>query len=116
MPTTYVAAESGLTLKEIMESHGWTQALIKPAVSAGVMGAWKCSLADADQGRFARSGWNCDLLVQEYLDEILQGEWSFVFLAGAFSHAVLEQSPGRDSRIRNVTAKITAAAQMAKGE
>lgn len=84
MPTTYVAAGSGVKLKEIMESHGWTQAVIKPAVSAGAMGVWKCSLAEADaaQGRFAHSGWACDLLVQDYLDEILQGEWSFVFLAG----------------------------------
>jgi len=35
VPTTYVAAGSGLKLQEIMESHGWTQAVIKPAVSAG---------------------------------------------------------------------------------
>jgi glutathione synthase/RimK-type ligase-like ATP-grasp enzyme len=110
VPTTYVAAGSGLKLKEIIESHGWTQAVIKPAVSAGAMGAWKCSLAeaDADQGRFAQSGWDGDLLVQEYLDEILQGEWSFVFLAGEFSHAVLKEPPDGDFRLQNVTAKITA--------
>jgi glutathione synthase/RimK-type ligase-like ATP-grasp enzyme len=110
VPTTYVAAGSGLKLKEIMESHGWTQAVIKPAVSAGAMGVWKCSLAEADaaQGRFAHSGWACDLLVQDYLDEILQGEWSFVFLAGEFSHAVLKEPPDSDFRIQNVTANITA--------
>ena len=74
------------------------------------MGAWKCSLAeaDADQGRFAQSGWDCDLLVQEYRDEILHGEWSFVFLAGEFSHAVLKEPPDSDFRLQNVTAKITA--------
>jgi glutathione synthase/RimK-type ligase-like ATP-grasp enzyme len=110
VPTTYVAAGSGLRLKEIMESHGWTQAVIKPAVSAGALGVWKCSLAEADaaQGRFAQSRWDGDLLVQEYLEEILHGEWSFVFLAGEFSHAVLKESPDGDFRIQNVTAYITA--------
>ena len=110
VPTTYVAAGSGRRLKAIMESHGWTQAVIKPAVSAGALGVWKCSLAEAeaDQGRFAQSGRDCDLLVQEYLEEICHGEWSFVFLAGAFSHAVLKESPDGDFRIQNVTAHITA--------
>jgi hypothetical protein len=46
--------------------------------------------------------------VQEYLDEIRQGEWSFVFLVGEFSHAVLKEPPESDFRIQNVTAKITA--------
>ena len=79
-------------------------------MSAGALGVWKCSLAEADanQGRFVQSGWDSDLLVQEYLEEILHGEWSFVFLAGEFSHAVLKESPDSDFRIQNVTAKITA--------
>jgi hypothetical protein len=46
--------------------------------------------------------------VQEYLDEIRHGEWSFVFLAGEFSHAVLKEPPDSDFRIQNVTAHITA--------
>ena len=96
VPTTYVVAGSGLKLKDIMASHGWTQAVIKPAVSAGAMGTWKCAMAEADaeQGRFDQAGRACDLLVQEYLEEIRQGEWSFVFLAGEFSHAASANSGG----------------------
>lgn len=115
VPTTYVATGSSLRLHDIMVAQGWTHAVIKPAVSAGALGVWQCALADAEaaQGRFAHAVEAGDLQVQEYLEEIRSGEWSLVFLAGAFSHAVLKESPDGDFRIRNVTAHITARAPSA---
>jgi glutathione synthase/RimK-type ligase-like ATP-grasp enzyme len=97
VPTTCLPAAIGRQLRPLLEEHGWSEAVVKPAVSASAWGTWRTSFAtaDRDQERFAAQTSAQDILIQPYVREIEQGKWSLVFFAGAFSHAVLKvPAPG----------------------
>jgi hypothetical protein len=66
----------------------WKEVVLKPTVSAS---AWRTE-------RLAGGG----LMIQPFLPEVQKnGEWSLIFLAGRFSHAVLKR-PGRgDFRVQS---------------
>jgi len=103
VPSHDVPAASGYELRRLLEERGWHDAVIKPAVSASADGTWRTSraAADADQPRFAQQSRAADLLVQPYLPEVAaQGEWSLLFFAQQFSHAVLKRPAQGDFRVQ----------------
>jgi glutathione synthase/RimK-type ligase-like ATP-grasp enzyme len=103
IPTKYVAAGERHRLQKIIESLGWDEVVIKPAISAMARGTWRTSLAQADahQERFAEQAEAEDMLVQPYFAEIAsQGEWSLIFLGGQYSHAVLKKPADEDFRVQ----------------
>lgn len=67
-----------------------SRVVIKPAVSAT---AYRTSVLDPfDQ----------EMLVQPFIDEVVtSGEWSLVFFAGAFSHAVIKRARPGDFRVQS---------------
>jgi hypothetical protein len=72
----------------------WRRVVIKPAVSAT---AWRTELIDAkDAGVY-----DVDVLVQPYMPEIENGEWSLIFFGGEFSHAVLKRPKQGDFRVQS---------------
>lgn len=94
-------------LREITSTHGWTTgAVVKPVVSASAHDTWIACGADeaTEQSRFA-SALNVaplGIMVQPLLPEITEkGEWSLVFIAGAFSHAVLKRATAGDFRVQH---------------
>ena len=100
VPTFWAAR--GAKLEEILAARGWSEAVVKPVVSAGAYRtsrvkrggtAGQAALDDA----LAHSG----AMVQPYLPEIAaEGEWSFIFLGGEFSHAVLKTPRAGDFRVQ----------------
>ena len=103
VPTEYLAAARGRSLRQVLGSRAWDDVVVKPAVSASAQGAWRTSLAtvDADQARFEEQCRTQDVLVQPYVKEVeLRGEWSFVFFAGRYSHAVLKRPARGDFRVQ----------------
>jgi hypothetical protein len=103
VPSHDVPAASGYELRRLLEERGWHDAVIKPAVSASADGTWRtsCATAEADQPRFAQQSRAADLLVQPYLPEVAtQGEWSLLFFAQQFSHAVLKHPAHGDFRVQ----------------
>jgi glutathione synthase/RimK-type ligase-like ATP-grasp enzyme len=97
----------------ILEEEGWARAVVKPAVSGG---AWRTHLVDragatrlpeADPALGAD-----DVLVQEYRPEIESGgEWSLVYIGGAFSHAVRKRPASGDFRVQTELGGTYAAAR-----
>lgn len=87
--TVPLEAGTAASLEEIIREHGWTDAVIKPAVGASSTGVWRTSLEDApsDQERFETACANGDVVVQRFTPEIERGERSIVFVRGAYSHA-----------------------------
>ncbi len=104
VPTRFVEPGDGAaTLAEILEAEGWDAAVAKPAVSAGSHETWRTSRAAAagDQARFATLVMDAAVLVQPFVREIEEdGEWSLLFFAGAFSHAVRKRPARGDFRVQ----------------
>lgn len=91
------------SLGALMQTRGWVQAVVKPAVSASAHRTFRVARADAlahepELASILRDG---DALVQPLAPEILTaGEWSFVFVADAFSHAVLKRAAAGEFRVQ----------------
>jgi glutathione synthase/RimK-type ligase-like ATP-grasp enzyme len=97
IPTTRVLAVDAEP-EPIFRELGWHEAIIKPLAGASSHLVERVSYDDlahwSQRVRSQRA--DGDWLIQEFRSEIQQtGEWSLVFLAGVFSHAVVKQpDPG----------------------
>jgi hypothetical protein len=90
-PTLWVSAGSALELRHEVTTRGWDRFVIKPVVSAGATETHIFDLADMHtaQATLERLVARADLMVQPYLLAFeTEGERSYVFFDGAFSHAV----------------------------
>jgi glutathione synthase/RimK-type ligase-like ATP-grasp enzyme len=103
LPTSWLARGSRVNLAEVLDAQGWHDAVVKPAVSASAHRTWRASRPEALEQQptldaLLAAG---DVLVQSYAPEIgAAGEWSFVFLGGGFSHAVLKRPAAGDFRVQ----------------
>ncbi|MDC0748059.1 ATP-grasp domain-containing protein [Polyangium mundeleinium] len=93
IPTLWLArCEGAVGLAARITSRGWSEVVIKPAVSAGSVGALRIDArtnpneAEAHAASLTASG---EVMVQPYLRSIeSEGELSVVFFDGEASHAV----------------------------
>jgi glutathione synthase/RimK-type ligase-like ATP-grasp enzyme len=93
IPTIWLSpGERADGLAQRIVARGWSEVVIKPAVSAGAMGAKRldartCSgEAEAHAAELAQKG---EVMVQRYLRSIeSEGELSVVFFGGEASHAI----------------------------
>src|SRR5438034_3289192 len=96
VPTRWLERGTPVGLARLLRDAAWSDAVVKPAVSASAHGTWRTSFetASADQRQLdelLRAG---DVMVQPFMSEVRDaGEWSFLFLGGRFSHAVVKR-PG----------------------
>jgi glutathione synthase/RimK-type ligase-like ATP-grasp enzyme len=73
-----------------MDERGWSEAVIKPIVSAGGFRTRRVARAEAEAAQAAAGA--AELIAQPFLPEIQsEGEWSFVFFRNEFSHAVIKR-------------------------
>jgi len=103
-PTRFFPAGDRTPLSRVFEEESWERAVLKPAVSATahrtvVVPREAAESAAAELEALVADG---DALVQKYLPEIeTEGEWSFVFLDGSFSHAVRKRPATGDFRVQS---------------
>ena len=102
VPTAWVDRGGRTDLDELLAARGWTDAVVKPAVSAGAFRTSRVRAGDpAGQAALDEVLAHSGALVQPFLPEIsAEGEWSFVFLGGEFSHAVLKTPRAGDFRVQ----------------
>lgn len=104
VPTVVLDRGSPVHLRRLLEEHGWTDAVLKPAVSASAYRTRRVSPATAEEQQpeldaLLAEG---DALVQPFLPEITSaGEWSFVFFGEAYSHAVRKLPKAGDYRVQS---------------
>ncbi len=104
VPTAWVSSPEPGSLEHLVRSHGWTDVVVKPAISAAGNQTWRTRgpVTQQDEDRFralARAG---DVMVQPLIEPVVrEGEWSFVFLGGKFSHAVLKRPASDDFRVQS---------------
>ena len=97
IPTHFLDNEGAhrdtIDLAGIMRENGWQQAVVKPAVSASAHETHRVHMADALEfvptlhHLLATS----PLLIQPYMAQIEQGEWSLMFFGDEYSHCVLKR-------------------------
>jgi glutathione synthase/RimK-type ligase-like ATP-grasp enzyme len=79
------------TLEELMARLPWTDVVIKPTVSASGHETRRTSVhaTESDGEWFRQLHSRHELMIQPFFDEVVEhGEWSMVFFAGQYSHAV----------------------------
>jgi glutathione synthase/RimK-type ligase-like ATP-grasp enzyme len=87
----------------LLEERGWTDAVIKPTVSAAGYETWRTNVHQvrADQVRLAHLVATSGVLIQEFVPEVVtEGELSLVYLAGEYSHAVRKRPAAGDFRVQ----------------
>jgi hypothetical protein len=106
VPTLRVPRGSSPDLEDLRErlaARGWTDLIAKPSVSGGAWRTERFGLADlpGHAGLVEEILADSDLLLQPFLSEIeREGEWSFVYFEGRFSHAVLKRPRTGDHRVQ----------------
>jgi glutathione synthase/RimK-type ligase-like ATP-grasp enzyme len=99
VPTVWLEPGVPTDIAALLTRHGWTDAVVKPVVSAAAHRTHRVTAAsqpvvDAVVGAGAA-------MVQPYLAEIeTAGEWSVIHLGGAYSHAVRKRPRAGDFRVQ----------------
>jgi glutathione synthase/RimK-type ligase-like ATP-grasp enzyme len=105
VPTRWVDRGNGASLHALLGDAGWADVVVKPAVSASAHETWRVDaarLTPDDETRFARLSAMAEMMLQPFLPELSRdGEWSLMFFAGEFSHAVLKRPRAGDFRVQH---------------
>lgn len=98
VPTVWLSHGSEVDLRALLAERGWDRAVVKSAVAAGGFALFETTPEEApargeDLSEMLASA---DVLVQPFMSQVIEeGEHSFVFLGGEFSHALLKRpAPG----------------------
>jgi glutathione synthase/RimK-type ligase-like ATP-grasp enzyme len=99
LPSIVVEAGAPLPLEQVSQA-GWTDVVVKPLVGAS---AWQIArtrtteLAQAITPELRLHGY----LIQPFLPEVAEGEYSLVFLEGEFSHMAVKKPQAGDFRVQH---------------
>lgn len=103
VPTTWLGQGTAVDLVQLLTHHQWPRAVIKPVVGAGASGVFMVSAheAAAAQPRVHDLLSRSELMVQPFMSQVQEeGEYSFVFLGGRYSHCVLKRPQATDFRVQ----------------
>lgn len=96
---------AGTSLKDLMDARGWRSVVVKPRVSGAGHRTIRCSRAEAPHCQPALEGLllGPGALVQPFMEEVTQdGELSFIFVGGQFTHAVRKRAAPGDFRVQSI--------------
>jgi glutathione synthase/RimK-type ligase-like ATP-grasp enzyme len=102
-PTQWLIKGATINLKELLQQKGWSKAVVKPAISATAHNTFVVSVEDIEQHQPIMNQLldQSDLLIQKFVPEIKQGEYSLIFFHKKFSHAVLKKPKPGDFRVQH---------------
>lgn len=102
-PSVWLPRGAKVDLADLLERKGWSQAVVKPTISASAHQTQLINGSDAGgkQPDFSRMLASGSLLVQPFMPEVRsKGEWSLLFFDKQFSHAVLKHAAEDDFRVQ----------------
>ena len=103
IPTVIVPRGRPNDVAAIVDAEGWTRFVLKPAVSASghETHALRSPLSDDALATIARVTSSGDALLQPFAEEIARdGEYSYTFIDGDFSHATLKRAQTETGEFR----------------
>jgi glutathione synthase/RimK-type ligase-like ATP-grasp enzyme len=100
-PTIFAMGGEAVGAAERLQIKSWPEVVVKPAVSASAHKTWlmdgKALPPDAELAQQMGGAF----LIQKFIPEIqTQGEISFIYIDGVFSHAVLKRPAAGDFRVQ----------------
>ena len=93
-PTVWIEDREEVNVHEILDARGWDSAIVKPTVSASAHNLRRVFKSEAV---VCLKG---PAMVQQFIPEILAGEWSLVFIGGQYSHSVIKRPTPGDFRVQ----------------
>ncbi|MEQ8850425.1 MAG: hypothetical protein RIB32_01425 [Phycisphaerales bacterium] len=109
VPTALVERGDGRALAGLLAERGWGDAVVKPAVGAGSVGARRVDAEDLAPGEAHWCEWVArrDMLIQPFLKRVEQGgERALVWIDGELTHAI-EKAPRFHDGEESVRARDT---------
>lgn len=101
VPTVFVEPDGRASLTSIMQDHGWTDLVAKPAIGASASGTRRFAGPDAlvqGEAHLAQLLAGGAALVQPYVQEVeVERERSCVFIGGVFTHAFTKAAFNTDA-------------------
>jgi glutathione synthase/RimK-type ligase-like ATP-grasp enzyme len=103
IPTHWLDRGSASSLSALRRTTGWSELVVKPTISGGGHRTWRATPEEdpSDDVRLAAMVDDGAVMVQPLVEQIARdGEWSLVFFAGRYSHAVLKRPRSGDFRVQ----------------
>lgn len=102
-PSIFLTKGDEINLQAYFANFKTNQFIVKPAVSGGSKNTFKVTAANANEitEQLKHLIEKEDFIAQPFLTEIEEnGEWSFIFFGGKFSHALLKKAQTGDFRVQ----------------
>jgi len=89
-------------LETVFGQLGCDKIILKPCISGGSNNTFVINKNYTSQQyeEIAKLATTVDLVAQPFLEEIKQGEWSFIFFNGVYSHTILKKPKAGDFRVQ----------------
>jgi glutathione synthase/RimK-type ligase-like ATP-grasp enzyme len=99
----FVPRGGACDLEALLKDTGWTEAIVKPAVSASAYRTWRTGAVtlEVSRQRLTELLADGDAIIQRFVPEIVNGEWSLVFVEEELSHAVRKRPRAGDFRTQS---------------
>jgi glutathione synthase/RimK-type ligase-like ATP-grasp enzyme len=101
-PTVFVNGSGAIASSAWQEIRSWKESVVKPAVSASAHKTWLFDdAAIPGENELKTKMESQPFLIQQFIPEIeTHGEISFIYIDGAYSHAVLKRPAKGDFRVQ----------------
>lgn len=102
-PTHWCQRGTTPRIQDVLADRGWRKAVVKPTISGTSMHTWAVEYGNdnSHDAELAQLLQTRDMMIQEFLPEILEGEWSLAFFGGEFSHAAVKRAKAGDFRVQD---------------
>jgi glutathione synthase/RimK-type ligase-like ATP-grasp enzyme len=102
-PTFWCDRNTSPSVEEVLAAKGWRKAVVKPTISGTSLYTWVVERGDrhGHDTQLAKLLAQRGMMIQEFMPEILDGEWSLVFFGGEFSHAAVKRPKLGDFRVQD---------------
>lgn len=101
----FLSKQEKIELNQYFDQLGTKKFIVKPAVSGGSKNTFKVTSANAEEisEKLNILIQEEDFIIQPFLNEIEEdGEWSFIYFGGKFSHALLKKAKTGDFRVQSM--------------
>jgi len=102
-PSVFISKNDQFLLNDFFEQFNSKKLIVKPCVSGGAKNTFKVTDENVEEinNQLQVLVKEEDFIVQPFLSEIIEnGEWSFVFFNGTYSHSLVKKAKPGDFRVQ----------------